>query len=391
MHPFLKKAGHAFAGANAEVLMNGTTLCPHCSTRFKISEAQLTAHHGMVRCGHCMQAFDARPSFIPDIPSPQLALPIDEPPDKADSPSPSEPDTAVEQQTMLDTGESGSLPDTLQPAVEAEDKLDFSVQGTPQPAEPDLHEAHYVEQQTMLDTGESGSLPDTLQPAVEAEDKLDFSVQDTPQPAEPDLHEAHYVEQLTLAEQVNVVEENEVETFVKPRTWPWAAGAIIAILLLVAQSTYFLRVDLAARIPAVKPALITYCKLLGCSVPYPQKSALISIESSSLDADPAHENQITLNALLRNHASFSQAFPSLSLTLNDNQDKPLARRLFTPSDYLTADENEKAGFRGNHEINIKLPLYTGELRPVGYQLEFFYSSKTASDIPPSTGLPREKK
>ena len=322
--------------------MNGTTLCPHCSTRFKISEAQLTAHHGMVRCGHCMQAFDARPSFIPDIPSPQLALPIDEPPDKAESPSPSEPGTAVEQQTMLDTGESGSL-------------------------------------------------SAALQPAVEAEDKLDFSVQDTPQPAEPDLHEAHYVEQLTLAEQVNVVEESEVEAFVKPRTWPWAAGAIIAILLLVAQSTYFLRVDLAARIPAVKPALITYCKLLGCSVPYPQKSTLISIESSSLDADPAHENQITLNALLRNHASFSQAFPSLSLTLNDNQDKPLARRLFTPSEYLTADENEKTGFRGNHEINIKLPLYTGELRPVGYQLEFFYSSKTASDIPPSTGLPREKK
>lgn len=309
--------------------MNGTTLCPHCSTRFKISEAQLTTHHGMVRCGHCMQAFDARPSFIPDIPSPQLALPIDEPPDKIDSPS--ESGTVVEQQTMLDTVESCSLPDTLQEAG-TDDELDFSVQSAPlmQTAEPDL-------------------------------------------PAD----EAHFVEQLTLAEQASV-EENQVEPFVKPRTWPWAAGAIIAILLLVAQSAYFLRVDLAARLPAVKPALITYCQLLGCSVPFPQKSALISIESSSLDADPTRENQITLNALLRNHASFNQAFPSLSLTLNDNQDKPLARRLFTPAEYLPADENEKSGFRGNHEINIKLPLYTGELRPVGYQLEFFYGLKAIS-------------
>lgn len=312
--------------------MNGTTLCPHCSTRFKISEAQLTAHHGMVRCGYCMQAFDARPSFISDIPSPQLALPIDEPSDKTDSTS--ESGTVVEQQTMLDTVESGSLPDTLQPAVEAEtdNELDFSVQSAPlmQTTEPDL-------------------------------------------PAD----EAHFVEQLALSEQVSV-EENQVEPFVKPRTWPWAAGAIIAILLLVAQSAYFLRVDFAARLPAVKPALINYCQLLGCSVPYPQKSALISIESSSLDADPTRENQITLNALLRNRASFDQAFPSLSLTLNDNQDKPLARRLFTPAEYLPADENEKSGFRGNHEINIKLPLYTGELRPVGYQLEFFYGLKAAS-------------
>ncbi len=200
------------------------------------------------------------------------------------------------------------------------------------------------------------------------------------QPAEPDLHDdAHYIEQLTQAEQISV-EEDLAEPFVKPRTWPWAVGAIIAVLLLIAQSAYFLRVDLAARIPAVKPALLTYCKLLGCSVPYPEKSALISIESSSLDADPTHENQITLNALLRNHAGFNQAFPSLSLTLNDNQDKPLARRLFTPAEYLPAEESEKTGFRGNHEINIKLPLYTGTLRPVGYQLEFFYGLKA---VPPA--------
>ncbi len=318
--------------------MNGTTLCPHCSTRFKISEAQLTAHHGMVRCGHCMQAFDARPSFISDLPSPQLALPIDELPDTTDSPSPAESGPVDEHQTILDTApaESDSLSETLQPAAEAEidDALDFSgfVQSAP------------------------------LMP-----------------PAEPDLpaDDAHFVEQMTLAEKLSV-EENEVEPFVKPLIWPWAAGTIIAILLLLAQSAYFLRVDLAARLPAVKPALLTYCRLLGCSVPYPQKSALISIESSSLDADPTHDNQITLNALLRNHASFNQAFPGLSLTLNDNQDKPLARRLFMPAEYLPADENEKTGFRGNHEINIKLPLYTGELRPVGYQLEFFYDLKTAS-------------
>ena len=332
MRPFLKKAGHAFAGANAKVSMNGTTLCPHCSTRFNISEAQLTAHHGMVRCGHCMQAFDARPGFISDLPSPQLALPIDEPPDKTDSPPYFESGTVDEHQTIPDTVESASLPETLQPAVEA----------------------------------------------AEAEDKLDFSVPAPPlmQSAEPDLHDVHYVEQLTLAEQASA-EEDVVEPFVKPRTWPWAVGAIIATLLLIAQSAYFLRIDFAARIPAVKPALLAYCQLLGCSVPYPQKSALISIESSSLDADPAHENQITLNALLRNHASFNQAFPSLSLTLNDNQDKPLARRLFTPAEYLPAEENEKTGFRGNHEISIKLPLYTGELRPEGYQLEFFYGLKSA--------------
>ncbi len=56
--------------------MDGTTLCPHCQTRFRIIEAQLQAYQGMVRCGHCLQTFDARSDFIPDQPSPQIELPI---------------------------------------------------------------------------------------------------------------------------------------------------------------------------------------------------------------------------------------------------------------------------------------------------------------------------
>jgi len=54
----------------------GTTLCPHCGTRFKITEEQLEAHLGMVRCGKCHQAFDPHPNFAPEETDPQLELPI---------------------------------------------------------------------------------------------------------------------------------------------------------------------------------------------------------------------------------------------------------------------------------------------------------------------------
>jgi predicted Zn finger-like uncharacterized protein len=33
--------------------------CPYCGTRFRASQAQLAAFHGMVRCGHCQQPFNA--------------------------------------------------------------------------------------------------------------------------------------------------------------------------------------------------------------------------------------------------------------------------------------------------------------------------------------------
>ena len=251
----------------------GTTLCPHCDTRLKITEAQLEVPHGIVRCGHCLRIFDARPNFVSDQADRQLKLPtLDEPV----SPSPS--DIAV------------------------------------------------------------------LQP-------------------------------MTLAEQVAIVQdENDGESRPHRRAWRWAIAALLLLLVLFAQATHFFRVDLAARLPGLKPALIGYCKLLKCSVPLPQKTDLLSIESSGLEADPAHEDQIILNALLRNRAPYAQAFPSLELTLNDTQDKPIARRVFRPTDYLPRPENETTGLLPNHEINLKLRLNTANLKPVGYRLMLVFSN-----------------
>lgn len=250
--------------------MRGTTVCPHCNTRFKITKAQLEAHHGMVRCGHCLQAFDTSPNFTPDQLDLQLELPI----------------------------------------------LDKSV--------------------TLRDSKMA-----VLQP-------------------------------MTLAEQVAFVQDDDSGFQPRRRTWPWAIAALLLLLILIAQAIYFFRVDLAARLPGLKPALIGYCRILKCTVPLPQHTELISIESSGLEADPANENQINLNALLRNRAPYAQAFPSLELTLNDKQDKPLARRMFTPENYLSQAEIESTGLLPNHEIGIKLRLNTTGLQPFGYRLVLLY-------------------
>lgn len=42
--------------------MSGETQCPQCATRFRVTEAQLGAHQGLVRCGRCQQVFDGRPA-----------------------------------------------------------------------------------------------------------------------------------------------------------------------------------------------------------------------------------------------------------------------------------------------------------------------------------------
>ncbi len=179
---------------------------------------------------------------------------------------------------------------------------------------------------------------------------------------------------MTLAEQVVIVQDDDGSKFQpKHRTWPWAVAVLLLLVMLLAQAAYFFRVDLAAQLPGFKPALISYCRILKCSVPLPQHTDLISIESSELEANPANENQITLNALLRNRAPYAQAFPNLELTLNDSQDKPLARSMFVPADYLPPTENEASGLLPNHELGIKLHLNTTDLKPSGYRLVLLYS------------------
>ena len=156
------------------------------------------------------------------------------------------------------------------------------------------------------------------------------------------------------------------------RSWLWALGSILVVILLLLQTAYFLRVEIAARLPGIKPAMISICAQLDCTIPLPQKIDLLSIESSELEADPVQANIITLHALLRSRAPYALAYPNIELTLTDTQDNALARRNFSPADYLPAGEDENRGFPANRETSIKLHLNTTDLKPAGYRLFLFY-------------------
>lgn len=180
------------------------------------------------------------------------------------------------------------------------------------------------------------------------------------QQAEPDVKLAH-------------VKKNKAEP--KPRRWPWTVGALLFSLAWLAQVFYFYRVDIAAQLPGLKPALTSYCDLLKCSIPLPEKANLMSIESSDLVADPLQPNVVTLIALLHNNAEYAQAYPNLELSLTDTQDQILARRVFIPADYIHPGDNEKLGLGANRELSIKLHLDSGDLRPMGYKLLLFFPPK----------------
>jgi hypothetical protein len=105
-----------------------------------------------------------------------------------------------------------------------------------------------------------------------------------------------------------------------------------------------------------------------------RKPKLMAIESSELQADDQRESVIVLNAVLRNQAPFAQEFPSLELTLTDERDEAVARRVLGPADYLSsaAADVVARGLGPSSDAVLRVYIDTAGLKAVGYRLYLFF-------------------
>ena len=153
----------------------------------------------------------------------------------------------------------------------------------------------------------------------------------------------------------------------------WGVAALIMALLIAAQALYLFRNGLATHLPTARPALVGYCRLLGCTLRLPQDLGQLRIVSSAMESAPKQPAIVTLYAILHNRATHAQSYPDLELTLTDTSDEALARRTFTPDEYLRPEQDAKQGIPASEEIAIELYLDTEDLKPAGYRLLLSYS------------------
>lgn len=156
----------------------------------------------------------------------------------------------------------------------------------------------------------------------------------------------------------------------RTRKFVMLAGSVVLLLLLIGQGAITFRNGLAARFPAMKPALVSSCALLGCRVELPAQVDKLAIETGELTTLGA--NAYSFATELRNGAGTAQAWPSLELTLIDANDKPLVRRVFPPTDYLAPDTLLENGIMPGAEQAIKLRFRVDDLKPSGYHIAVFY-------------------
>jgi predicted Zn finger-like uncharacterized protein len=155
----------------------------------------------------------------------------------------------------------------------------------------------------------------------------------------------------------------------------WGFLVVLAAAALAAQATYRYRTEIAVLAPGVRDALAGACRLMRCEIPLPRRPDLMSIESSDLQADARSESVIVLNAVLRNRAPFPQEYPALELTLTDEADRPVLRRVLTPADYLDPSRRQVMAAQGlapGAEASFRINFDAGRARATGYRLYLFF-------------------
>ncbi|MCZ7565858.1 MAG: zinc-ribbon domain-containing protein [Burkholderiales bacterium] len=316
------------------------TRCPACETAFRVHQHQLAARDGRVRCGRCAVVFDAREALVAETPeAPEAPAPrrrtAAEPPAEDVREALDEPIAPLEPTTPTGT------PDEARDAASLASPR--SVPGTRPEGPPSAPLGQPPADEGWRAVRGAATLPPATggaETADENEDEYGFGPQ-----------------RRRRARTAAIL---------------WGAATLVLAVVLALQATYQFRGDLAARVPELRGWFDRACETLGCDVPLPARSSMITIEASEMQPHADAQGVLQLSAILRNRATSAQRQPWLELTLTDAQDRAVARRVLAPRDYLGPRAEPETAFPAGAERSLRLLLDVDTLPARGYRLLVFY-------------------
>jgi predicted Zn finger-like uncharacterized protein len=326
------------------------TRCPSCHTAFRVQPQQIEARDGRVRCGRCSVVFDARESLAEH-------LDIGEP-----EPSTSERVPAAEARStrhLEPTREFAASGPHSGPGVPLADRGSIPLADHGSIPLPDLG---------SIPLEDRGSIPG----GIALQDRGSIPLADRGSAPLPD--EERYDDEIDYsdAEGDEYGFGPERKRRARVRTLLWGLASLVLLLALGAQVVYAFRSDIAARSPDARRWLGIACERFGCDLPLPGHADLVTIEVSEMHPEPSMPGILSLTAVLRNRAEFTQRQPWIELTLTDARDRALARRVLAPKDYLGGRVQFEQGIAAGQEQSLRLLLDTAGVQPTGYRLLLYF-------------------
>lgn len=380
------------------------TQCPHCQTRFRINRTQLDAARGAVRCGSCLQVFNAAKHLI-EHPAPPPAA--SEAP-TADS-APATPPTAERSPAPaphwdydeLDLGDLDldtlDLDEELAKLESQERQLMARLQSVdaappvpktvparahPEPTEPLLPPTGSL-LVTPSGPGERTEPTLTLRPPVEDDEPRrppPPTPRETPA-AQPAPSQTSPVGPLQRSESerpeeglLELADEPLRLDWRKPRqSWGrrlgWLFLNLLAAAVLAGQYVWF-HYDELVRQDRYRPWFERLCPHIGCTLP--PRVDIEQIKSSNLVVrhHPEFAGALVVDAILYNRATFAQPFPLLELRFADINGRSVATRRFKPNEYLSGELAGQQEMPPQTPIHISLEILDPGAQAVNYSLSF---------------------
>lgn len=340
------------------------TQCPECDTIFRVNAAVLRAAQGQVRCGVCDATFDAIRFLTDEIEAGVNAasasgihfdpVPDDAPPTdaKTEKPTPFQP--------------SPSLPlvafDVADAANEwwATPVSEWIAPPTPVATEASAEDA--PEMDADEDLPADGETVFTVVAPTTAED--------APEPEEESAHEPIAAFETLLTPRIELEDQDRVghspTSDAPSTTGRWiACGALL--LALLAQVVDHER-DRLATVPAIAPALTAVYGLIGRSIEPRWDIAAYDIHEWTATPDTPSKT-IQLRAKIRNRADQAQPWPLLRIIFEDRYGGLVARRDFTPTEYLPGHPRDSGMMGAGMQIEANLALVDPGSQVVSYEID----------------------
>lgn len=320
--------------------MSLATRCTSCGTVFRVVQDQLKVSEGWVRCGRCDEVFNALEGLFD--------LDRDSPPDWSEAPLPGQRErpgdyrVAMEQDRDTPEEHDPSLVDRIDEQIFGARRSAFGGLGSAERKGPDFADARF---DTDL-PAEADDGPRLVEsPLLESQE----SGQDSDAPAFILEAERHARWQSSGARKL------------------LASAAALLLLLLASQVLYHYRDGAAARSPALRSALVSWCTAVGCTIEAPRRIEDVSVESTALSRAGTADS-FRLSVVLRNRSATLVAMPWVELSLTDPNGQLVARRALSPQDLRV----RAASLDGGAETSLQALLSTGAARVTGYTVEVFY-------------------
>lgn len=344
------------------------TQCPQCQATFRVTALQLKAKAGRVRCGRCHVAFNAL-EHLHDVADATLEVLPEDP----STPQPMVTSTAtLVANTSIAKSDANADSNLIDETDEATDSLDFVTS----PLENQSQVKGNLSVENLPNDALRGTVKDDFL-FQQASDNAEPSPLEATTLTDPEASAENRTPQvqtdILLARPLNALDAPAYPSDQLAYSWMWPVGCGLLIAVLVVQAFTVFHGALGRQFPAMKPFISAICQQVSCPpATLPAQAALISIESSDLTPDPTQSGRLVVSATLKNRATVAQQYPHLELTLTDDANRAILRKVFSPAIYLQPDSLIEKGMPPLSDSTVSLEIDIHPLAASGYRLYVFY-------------------